>query len=116
MLPHEFIAAVTSHRFDLSDEKVLQADIAGVLTKLGAQFKREVRLNSSDIVDFMLPDGLAVEVKIKAPKRTIYRQCKRYCAHDAVSGLILVTATAIGFPEEIEGKPCWVASLGRAWL
>lgn len=116
MLPQEFISIITTRRFDLGDEKALQAEIASVLTELSVNFHREVRLAPGDIVDFMLPGGTAVEVKITAPKRAIYRQCKRYCDHDAVRALVLVTATAIGFPEEINGKPCWVASLGRAWL
>lgn len=116
MSPQEFVSIISSHRFSLSNEKELQKDIADVLMSLGVEFQREFRLSSEDIVDFMFKEGFVAEIKIKASKRSIYRQCKRYCSHEAVTGLVLVTATALGFPEEIDGKPCWIASLGRAWL
>jgi hypothetical protein len=116
MSPQELIALISSRRFLLANEKALQAEIASALTAVGATFKREVVLGPGDIVDFSFPGGLVAEVKIKAQKRAIYRQCKRYCEHPSVTGLVLVTATALGFPGDIEGKPCWVVSLGRAWL
>lgn len=116
MDPRQFVAFVQSRRFTLSDEKVLQSEIAAELEKSGAPFEREVRLAPGDIVDFMLHGGTAVEVKIKGSKRAIYGQCARYCAHADVKALVLVTAVAMGFPPEIDGKPCYVASLGRAWL
>jgi hypothetical protein len=116
MSPQELISVISGRRFNLGDEKVLQSEIAAVLTGLGIEFKREVRLGPGDIVDFMFSDGLVAEVKIKAARRAIYLQCKRYCAHETVSGLVLITATALGFPEAIDGKPTYIASLGRAWL
>jgi len=116
MSPQEFVSVISSRRLNLGSEKALQSEIAEVLTSMGVEFKREFKLSEDDIVDFKFPNGIVAEIKIKAPKRAIYRQCKRYCSHDLVTGLVLVTATAMGFPEEIDGKPCWVASLGRAWL
>ncbi|WP_196223204.1 hypothetical protein [Roseibium sp. RKSG952] len=100
----------------LRDEKKLQEAISTALTEAGIPHKREHHLSGSDIVDFIFPSGLVMEVKIKAPKRAIYRQCQRYCKHDAVKGLILATATATGFPPDINERPCWVVSLGMGWL
>lgn len=102
--------------FLLSNEKEVQAELSRIFTENEIPHKREVVLGPGDIVDFMLEGGIAIEVKIKVPKRSAYRQCKRYCEHESVNALILASATATGFPEEINGKPCWVASLGRGWL
>jgi hypothetical protein len=116
MDPTEFIRLIKRTRVRLSGEKDAQADIEAALVAAEMPYEREFRLDASDIPDFMLPGGIAVEVKLRQPKRSIHAQCRRYCAHEAVKGLVLVTATATGFPPEIGGKPCWVVSLGSAWL
>jgi hypothetical protein len=100
----------------MNDEKRLQAELERLLVANGIPNKREVDLGDGDIIDFMLPGGLGMEVKIKEGKRAIYRQCRRYCSHAQVSELLLVTGTALGFPEVVEGKPCYVVSLGSGWL
>ena len=83
--------------------------------KENIEHEREVRLAPGDIVDFMI-GGVAIEVKIGGRKRSIYDQCERYCEHERVEALVLATSVAMGFPPEIKGKPCYVASLGRGWL
>lgn len=115
MSPEAIVAFFHARRFPLTDEKILQARIAECLVKEGIEHKREVRLAPGDIVDFMI-GGVAIEVKIKGAKRRIYDQCARYCEHEKVESLILLTSVAMGFPPEIHDKPCYVASLGRAWL
>lgn len=90
--------------------------IARLFEERGVLYRREVVLSDRDRIDFMLENGVGIEVKIKATKRLIYRQCERYCEHESVHSLILVSGTAMGFPREINGKPCWVASLGSGWL
>lgn len=116
MQPAEIVRMVSTRPIPLNDEKETQAELSRLLTEAGVLHKREVRLSPGNVVDFMLEGGLAIEVKLSASKRAIYRQCKRYCEHEQVKALILVSATATGFPADIEGKPCWVASLGRGWL
>lgn len=116
MSPEDFVRFIARRRFTLADESALQREIAAELEQAGAAYEREVRLSSSDRVDFMLPGNIAVEIKLKGQRRAVFRQCERYVAHDNVRGLILVTNLTMGFPQEINGKPCWVASLGRAWL
>lgn len=102
-------------RFPLSDEKRLQADMAQWLSEHGVPVEREVRLGGSDIIDMMV-GGLGIEVKIKGSARSIYRQCKRYCLHERVQGLLLATSVAMGMPAEISGRPVFLHSFGRAWL
>src|SRR5215213_4342564 len=107
-----------SHRIDLSSEKRAQDDIETILTQQGIPHVREYRLSGRDIVDFFLAKtGLGIEVKLKgAAKMAVFRQLKRYAAHDAVRSLLLVTNLSMGLPPEIGGKPAHYASLGRAWL
>ena len=114
--PAEVARIIRSTPLVLGGEKSVQEQLSRVLDEAGIRHKREVELAPGDIVDFMVEGGTAIEVKIKASKRDIYRQCKRYCGHPQVVALVLATATAMGFPPEIDGKPCWVASLGRGWL
>ena len=112
-----FVALLRRTPIVMKGEKSVQAAIAVVLDSHGIEYKREVRLSNEDIVDFMLPGGIAVEVKLnKAQKREVFRQCKRYCKHPQVRVIVLVTATVMGFPPEIEGKPAYYVSMGRGWL
>jgi hypothetical protein len=116
------IHLLITHRFPLADEKLLQAEIAGVLAAAQLSFRREVRLGPRDIVDFVVDDpaqitvGVAVEVKIKGNRRDIFRQLERYAAYDAVSAIVLATNVPMNLPETICGKPASVAALGRGWL
>lgn len=99
-----------------SNETAVQEKISEILSAHGIVHKREVVLGPGDRPDFMVDGGIALEVKLKASKRAIYRQCERYCKYDAVKGIILISGTAMGFPREIHGKPSWVVSLGGGWL
>lgn len=110
------VRLIQSSALPLRGEKRLQEEISNLLTSHNIEHDREWRLSDEDIVDFRFASGLVMEVKLKAPKRAIYRQCERYCKHSEVNALILATATATGFPPDINDKPCWVASLGSGWL
>jgi hypothetical protein len=112
----EVISVLRQTPIMLNDEKRTQSDIEKVLISKGIPHRREVDLGDGDIIDFMLPEGLGLEVKLKESKRAIYRQCKRYCAHPQVRQLILVSATAMGLHETINDKPCYLVSLGTGWL
>lgn len=113
----EVIRVLKSRPLPLSDEKTLQKEISSLFDAHGIQHKREVSLGQGDVIDFMLPGGIGVEAKMgRVSKRLIYRQCKRYCERPQVSALVLVSATAMGFPMQIEGKDCYYVSLGTGWL
>lgn len=107
--------ALAGHRFDVSCESTLQLQIAEVFQAAGIEFQREVNLSPGDRIDFMVGE-IGIEVKISGQAKAIYRQCVRYCTFDQVTMLLLVTNRAMGLPGELEGKPCYVHTLGRSWL
>src|SRR3546814_17322080 len=84
MSPENFVRFIGARRFTLSDETLLQQEIAAELILAGVPFDREVRLSAKERVDFMLPGGVAVEVKIKGQRRLVFKQCERYVQHEAV--------------------------------
>lgn len=114
-LSGRIIELLTTHRLPLSDEKLLQKAIGDVFETASLDFAREVHLGPRDIVDFMI-EGVAVEIKIKGNRRSIYRQIERYCGHDAVISIVLATNVPMALPIDICGKPASIAALGRGWL
>ncbi|MBP2232518.1 hypothetical protein J2847_005847 [Azospirillum agricola] len=113
----DIVRLIAGHRFDLSNEKVAQAELESILIKAEIPFEREHRLSARDIVDFLVDGGVAVEMKIRGhQKMAVYQQLARYARHETVREVVLITNMAMGLPEEIEGKPAWYASLGRGWL
>jgi hypothetical protein len=115
MNPQQIQAILAGKMFPLSDEKRLQNAIEDELQRAGVIVKREYRLSTKDIIDFMV-GSVGIEVKIKGGKLDIYRQLERYAEHELVSHLILVTNVAMGLPPDIKGKPTSIINLARAWL
>ena len=114
---NEIVGLIRRHRLDLSNEKSTQQQLADIFKIHGVVFEREKMLDAEDIVDFLVQGGIAVEVKLHgAKKMDVFRQLKRYAAHDEVNELVLVTNLSMGLPPEIDGKPTYYASLGVAWL
>jgi predicted SpoU family rRNA methylase len=112
----EFVTLMRRSPLVLKDEKSVQEGIETLLNSYGFDFKREVRLSGKDIVDFMLAGGIAVEVKLGGRPMPIYKQCERYCEHEQVKALVLMTSKTMGFPPEVKGKPCYYVSLSTGWL
>lgn len=110
------IALLRQKRFNLTNEKVTQSEIADYLNEIGVEFLREYRLNGKDIPDFIIYDHVAIEIKIKGGSRDIYSQCERYCKHDKIKFIILMVNKAMGMPETINNKPVYVVNMGKAWL
>lgn len=106
------------HRFDLSTEKRLQADVEQALMASGVPFEREKALSKTDIPDFFIEGGIVVECKMrnKSRKVAIYEQLSRYAKHPSVTALILASNVSMGLPGEIDGKPLYSASLSRGWI
>ena len=111
----KIINILSKQRFGLQDEKVLQRQIAEVFVSNNIHCEKEYRLDKNNIPDFFI-NGLAIEVKIKGPKKSIYKQCERYSKFDSVNNILLITNRSMGFPELLNEKPCYVLNLGRAWL
>lgn len=115
-LINKLIHVIHRSKVSLTDEKITQVQVAEILRENEIPYIREHRLSGDDIVDFLIDDNLAVEIKLKGQKRAIFRQLKRYATHDQVKGIILLTGVSMGLPEEIEGKPTFIGSLSRGWL
>lgn len=115
MTVEQVLAALRGQRLLLSDEKQLQAAMAGLFEAAALPLEREVRLSASDVIDFY-GAGIGVEVKVKGSKRAIYFQLERYTKHEQIQHLILVTNVPMGLPPEIEGKPVYLHNLALAWL
>jgi hypothetical protein len=81
-----------SYRFDLTNEASLQLAVATALSQSGLRFEREVKLTERDRIDFMFPDGIGLELKIKGMSSSVHRQLKRYARSGKVRGLILGTS------------------------
>lgn len=111
----KIISTISKARLPVQNEKELQLAIEKLLDENKIVFDREFRLDEKSIPDFFI-DGIAIEIKIKGNAKKIYKQCERYCSFDKVKSLILVTNRSMGFPEEINGKSCYVIKLGMAWL
>ncbi len=111
------IQTLSSARFPIDNEKQTQEAIANILLQKNIEYIREFHLDEKNIPDFFILNGeIAIEIKIKGKAMKIYKQCERYCKSDQVKQLILITNRSMGFPKEINGKPCYVINIGRAWL
>ena len=114
----KIIDYIKGKRLNLSDEKSLQNELHTILAEClpGHIINKEFRLDGNNIPDFMIDGELAIEVKIKGSKRSIYAQCARYCSFDAVKYLLLISNIPMGFPKKINNKDCYYFNLSKAWL
>ncbi len=112
---NDLIKVISALRLNVTDEKITQQEIANAFLANAFMVNREHKLDANNIPDFFI-DGIAIEVKIKGTARKIYKQCERYCQFDDVKQLMLITNRSMGFPATINGKPCYVLNLGKAWL
>lgn len=106
-------------RFSTVQEKLTQMEVESYLISEGISFEREKHLTNRDIPDFLIQTQagkVVLEVKTRCARKAIYRQLERYAGHQDVDGLILLTGTSMGLPQEIKGKPAIVASIGAGWL
>lgn len=117
----QFIEIIKHHRFSLSNEARLKAEMESVLRKKNIPFVREYELDKKNRPDFFV-DGYAVEVKIggthtnRESATSIYKQCERYAAFDEVKGIVLITNRPMGLPVVVNKKPAYYVSLGSSWL
>lgn len=113
----KIIEMVSKYKLGVQNEKILQGQIAEIFIAGKIPFFKEYRLDDKNIPDFYIRQAqIAVEIKIKGSKKEIYKQCERYSKFDQVKEILLITNRSMGFPEELNGKPCYVVNLGKAWL
>lgn len=105
-------AYLARFRFNFTSEVMLQDGLEQVLSQAGVPVEREFLLDKRSRLDFMLPGGLVIEVKVDGSRADVLRQLSRYAQSPAVSGLLLVTTRASHrLPESFNGKPLAVHSL-----
>jgi hypothetical protein len=116
MTPADVTVILRRGRYQIGTEAALQASIATVLGEAGVPFEPEVRLGPANRIDFLVEGGIGIEAKVRYPRRAIYRQLQRYAESDQITALVLITATALGVPPSINGKPIFYVSIGRTAL
>jgi len=106
---------ILQYKFFFTNEEELQAGIWEVLQTFGAEdWQREFSLSKEDRIDFFYPPmGIGIEAKISHPLSSLTRQVHRYCQHDNVRGIVIVTSKAqlTNLPESISNKPVIMAHL-----
>lgn len=118
MTTEAIISKLARRRFSLDNEKQAQKEIHDGLLEFidPVAVTREYVLAPGSIIDIFVRPDIGIEVKLKGSKRDIYRQIKRYCDSPVIKHIILFTNLSIGLPDEINGKPCTVITLSKAWL
>ncbi len=101
------------HQFRYKNEKELQAGIAIVLSSLGIKFQREITLGPKDKIDFLVKNGIGIEVKTNGALAAVTRQLWRYADYKEIQTLVLVTTRYLhrNLPFEMKGKPLVVVYL-----
>lgn len=112
----DLVLYLRAGRFPASTEAKMQLAIAEWLEKGQVPFERERRLAPGERIDFFVEPGIGIEAKLHCARRQIWRQLERYARIEEVTALILVTATAMGLPPSIDGKPLFYVSIGRGRL
>jgi hypothetical protein len=110
-------ALLGAYRFRAVNEAELQRGIETVLVEAGYKFTREKHLSRKDRPDFLLEDGVAIEVKIDGSLTAVMRQLSRYAEQPTVAVIVLVTTRAtqaVRIPQEFCGKPVRVVLLAGA--
>ena len=118
MLVQHLRHKVTTGYLKISNESDLQDQLYRVFqNESWAEFKREIKLSDQDRIDFLDEEsGIGIEVKVRGNANEILKQLERYAQSDKVKVLILATATFMGLPENINGKPIYMFHLTRGML
>jgi hypothetical protein len=106
---------LAGYRFRPAGELELQDALARVFAAGGVEARREHRLSPGDVVDFLLLEGVAVEVKVAGSAVEVARQLQRYAGHSEVLALVLVTTRerlVRALPAELGGKRLFKVALG----
>ena len=103
-------------RPDCTDETAMQGSIESALLDREVSFEREFSLDRTSRIDFMTPEGIGIECKVRGNPSDVFRQLARYSEFASVRALILFTTRArLGslLPEELNSKPIRVITTWR---
>lgn len=98
---------ILGHRYRYTSEEDLQVGLAKAFEEAGLSFEREVRLSKADRIDFIVGEGIGVEVKIKDRMSALQRQLQRYSASPRITALFVITPRLqlCRMPSAMSGKP-----------
>lgn len=104
-------ALIAKHNFKYANEKQLQEGLEELFIQYALPYRREVRLSSSDIVDFVI-DGdqrIGIEVKTGGGKNALLRQINRYVTHKEIDSILVIGSPfwVNNLPTELNGKPIY---------
>ncbi len=113
----ELIKLLKRQKFmQLRNEKALQREVSMYLHSKDVDHRREV-IVGKNIFDLYFEDTKTViEVKIKGSKRDLYLQCERYSLLPECETIIIMTTFAMGFPETLNNKPCYLINFSHALI
>lgn len=108
--PDDVMRALRAFRYHAGTEPELHAAITTALTRAEILFSREVRLDDDSRIDFLVSEGIGIEVKMNGSLAALTRQVARYAAHPTISTVIVVTTrhALSRFPPTLSGKPIHV--------
>lgn len=102
------VHTLNRYRHRGANEKDIQASVERVLAHCGWKFHREHSLSAHDRPDFLVEDGIVLEVKMKASRSFVLMQLGRYAVHSEVAALVLASpryTVVAGLPKTLYGKP-----------
>lgn len=101
----------------IKEEIHIHNEIKSLLEKNHVDFTYEKKLGKGNRIDFLLDNGIGIEVKKGKPNRTqVMKQLDRYSSFDSINETILVIERSIDLPNEINGKRCSVIALNKLWF
>jgi hypothetical protein len=115
MTAHDLRLVLRGFQFHFATEEALQAGIERALQESNIAFQREVKLNDTDRIDFLIA-RTGLEVKTKGSDASVVRQLHRYAQVDSIDELLLVTTRArheLLVPATLNKKPVEVMRLIR---
>lgn len=114
----QVIEILESYKFTYNTEVELQNAIERVFKDKEIAFQRECRLGDDLRIDFMVSEGIGIEIKIKGSPSDVARQLLNYANRPEIKCLILVTGRMAlsRLPAELLGKKLYVFPLWRSFL
>lgn len=100
----------------ISEEYEIQDKVAEALKCNNISFKKEYKLGPKSRIDFLVVDGIGIEIKKSKPNRAnVIRQLQRYANFNEITALILVIERSMDIPTFINSKPCFSIGLNKQW-
>lgn len=100
------------------NEAQLELQVIGRLERAGIAFRRQYVASKKDRFDFLVGEGIVLELKVDGSTGMLLRQVERYAQYDYVTAILVITTRAshrqlrdIG---TIHGKSVGVVHVG--WL